>query len=269
MDLEHLGRADLSTAFVDAYIRNSGDRELVMLLDFYKCYRAFVRGKVLGFRLGQAGESESIAREARAYFDLANSYAVPLPQPVLVVTMGLPASGKSTLARAIASRCGFVHLSSDSTRKQLAGLRPTMHQSEGFERGLYSRALTRRTYAALRRRAVRWLRRHQTVVLDATFGQPSQRVALRLLARKAEARLLIVVCHAEELLIKARLAARDKQPNTTSDARLDLWPALRANFVEPLEFPDALYIDTAQPLEACVESVLSALRSRDVVSKVA
>jgi uncharacterized protein len=269
MDLEHLGRADLSAEFVDAYIRHSGDQDLLELLDFYKCYCAFVRGKVLGFRLGQEQDSESIKRESRAYFDLAYSCVVPVSRPILLVTMGLPATGKSTLARAVASRCGIVHLSSDIVRKQLVRLRPTMHRSDGFERGLYSRSMTRRTYSALRRKAMHWLRRRNAVVLDATFGQPSERAALRLLARKTRARLLIVVCSADESIIKARLAAREMQRGTTSDARLDVWTALRASFVEPFEIPDAVRVDTAQPLDTCVEAVVSALRSTSSVSNVA
>jgi uncharacterized protein len=105
MDLDHLGRADLGYAFVDAYIRRSGDRDLLALLDFYKCYRAFVRGKVLGFRLDEperaAGELDHAVAEARAYFDLACAYTRQAG-PMLLVTMGLPASGKTTLAHALA-----------------------------------------------------------------------------------------------------------------------------------------------------------------------
>ena len=53
MDLEHYGRADLSTAFAHEYARASGDEELFRLLDFYACYRAYVRGKVRSLRLAQ------------------------------------------------------------------------------------------------------------------------------------------------------------------------------------------------------------------------
>jgi hypothetical protein len=49
MDLDHYGRADLSQHFVKAYLAASGDAELKTLLNFYKCYRAYVRGKVEGF----------------------------------------------------------------------------------------------------------------------------------------------------------------------------------------------------------------------------
>jgi aminoglycoside phosphotransferase family enzyme len=78
MDLDFHGRPDLSRHFVDAYVRVSGDRELLELLDFYKCYRAYVRGKVEGFKLGDPHISEEektrILAVARRYFELAESY---------------------------------------------------------------------------------------------------------------------------------------------------------------------------------------------------
>jgi aminoglycoside phosphotransferase family enzyme len=78
MDLDHYGRRDLAEAFVRAYIKDSGDKELMKLLNFYKCYRAYVRGKVGCFQYDDpqipAGEKERIKAEARSYFVLAESY---------------------------------------------------------------------------------------------------------------------------------------------------------------------------------------------------
>ena len=50
MDIDRYGRADLSDSFVKAYVHASGDSELEELLNFYKCYRAYVRGKVACFK---------------------------------------------------------------------------------------------------------------------------------------------------------------------------------------------------------------------------
>jgi hypothetical protein len=79
MDLDYHGRPDLDRAFVGAYVEASGDAGVLRLLDFYRCYRAFVRGKVLGFRLEQPGlsaaEAVRVAAQVRAYFDLAWAYA--------------------------------------------------------------------------------------------------------------------------------------------------------------------------------------------------
>jgi uncharacterized protein len=50
MELDFLGKTDLSKKFVQSYIKHSGDESLFTVLDFYKCYRAYVRGKVYGFQ---------------------------------------------------------------------------------------------------------------------------------------------------------------------------------------------------------------------------
>lgn len=78
MDLDYHGRPDLSRHFVDAYVETSGDQELGQLLNFYKCYRAYVRGKVEGFKLDDPLISEeektSVLAIAKRYFELAESY---------------------------------------------------------------------------------------------------------------------------------------------------------------------------------------------------
>jgi aminoglycoside phosphotransferase family enzyme len=78
MDLDHYGRHDLATAFVDAYISDAGDTELRRLLDFYRCYRAYVRGEVAGLRLAGADlperDRDAVAADARSYFGLAREY---------------------------------------------------------------------------------------------------------------------------------------------------------------------------------------------------
>jgi len=78
MDLDRYQRADLSQAFVNAYVRLSQDKDLLQLLNFYKCYRAYVRGKVESFKFDDPYISEeektSVLAAARRYFELAESY---------------------------------------------------------------------------------------------------------------------------------------------------------------------------------------------------
>ncbi|MDD5337963.1 MAG: phosphotransferase [Dehalococcoidales bacterium] len=78
MDLDHYSRKDLSDIFIDAYVKRSGDEELLKLLNFYKCYRAYVRGKIGCLHYDDpyvpATEKAEIAANAASYFKLAATY---------------------------------------------------------------------------------------------------------------------------------------------------------------------------------------------------
>jgi aminoglycoside phosphotransferase family enzyme len=82
MDADFRGRPDLSTFFIERYIKYSGDQELTKLLPFYKCYRAYVRGKVVSFKLKdpnvRSKEKSAARKEAKAYFKQATTYAKSL-----------------------------------------------------------------------------------------------------------------------------------------------------------------------------------------------
>jgi aminoglycoside phosphotransferase family enzyme len=79
MDLDYQKKPELAKRFVDKYVEDSKDKQLIELLPFYKCYRAYVRGKVVSFRLDDKNipdkEKEAAIKEAQAYFKLANEYA--------------------------------------------------------------------------------------------------------------------------------------------------------------------------------------------------
>ena len=78
MDLEYKKRPELASFLIERYIEYSKDKELKELLSFYKCYRAYVRGKVVSFKLNDSNisnqEKREIKKEAKAYFNLAATY---------------------------------------------------------------------------------------------------------------------------------------------------------------------------------------------------
>ena len=82
MDLDFQKRADLSDYFINRYIVYSEDQELLGILSFYKCYRAYVRGKVISFKLDDPNvniaEKKAAVKEAQSYFNLAAKYAKDL-----------------------------------------------------------------------------------------------------------------------------------------------------------------------------------------------
>jgi hypothetical protein len=76
MDLDFNSRRDLSEVLMDAYVRFSGDKGVREVVNFYKVYRAYVRGKVMSFRLGPLDLSslKEVLRTAQKYFDLADTF---------------------------------------------------------------------------------------------------------------------------------------------------------------------------------------------------
>ena len=78
MDLDYRNQKELSGFFIGKYIEYSGDNELAKVLDFYKCYYAWVRGKVTAFRLREKldeREKKHLEETSKKYFRLALEYA--------------------------------------------------------------------------------------------------------------------------------------------------------------------------------------------------
>lgn len=78
MDLDYHGLTGLSDRFIEQYIIRSGDTTLLSVLDFYKCYRAYVRGKISlltasDHAIGRE-EGDAMLRRAARYFALAEHY---------------------------------------------------------------------------------------------------------------------------------------------------------------------------------------------------
>ncbi|MGZ4851426.1 MAG: phosphotransferase [Candidatus Bathyarchaeia archaeon] len=82
MDLDFQQRPDLANYLIDRYVAYSKDKELTEVLAFYKCYRAYVRGKVISFKLDDSSVNEiekaEAAKDAKDYFNLATVYAKKL-----------------------------------------------------------------------------------------------------------------------------------------------------------------------------------------------
>ncbi len=78
MDLDRYGQTGLSRQLVDTYVGLNHGEDLLELLDFYKCYRAYVRGKVESFKLDDSyipqEEKARVLTAAQGYFQLAQSY---------------------------------------------------------------------------------------------------------------------------------------------------------------------------------------------------
>jgi aminoglycoside phosphotransferase family enzyme/predicted kinase len=250
MDLDHYGRADLSRSFVNAYIASSQDKELKKLLNFYKCYRAYVRGKVESFKLDDpyigAAEKQRTGEVASSYFDLA--YAYTRSKPTLFITVGLIGSGKSTLAQALAKRLGLAVISSDITRKKLAGIPSSEHRFAEFDSGIYSAEFSRLTYDTMFSEAKIMLSEGDSVIIDASFTKTKERLKAKELAEGTDADFFIIECILDEKTTKERLEQRRKE-GSASDGRWEIFRPQQKNF-EPVvasETKNRVIIDTVKP----------------------
>jgi uncharacterized protein len=263
MDLRHHGRADLAELFVASYARVSHDYPLYGLLDFYESYRATVRGKVSAMLaqdpLVEADTRERAAKEARRYLLQAIAAgARPLGVPTLWVTFGAIASGKSTLARALAEKLGLAVLSADYTRKELLGVHPELARHEAPFAGAYSAGMTDSVYDTLLARAGLLLASGRSVVLDATFRARAHRQRARDLARQHGAELRFVECRVARSVALARLATRSLAPSV-SDGRGEIYDAFVASYEPPDELPSSelLQVDGEQPAARILTGVLA------------
>ncbi|WP_025209685.1 bifunctional aminoglycoside phosphotransferase/ATP-binding protein [Hippea sp. KM1] len=170
MDLENKNRWDLSELFLKSYLDYSSDATMMEVLDFYKIYRAYVRGKIAFF--------QNNTEEANGYFDLAFGYLPAYYKPKVLIFCGLSGSGKTTLALELSRRYGFVVLSSDVIRKRLAGMDISKKDLADFGGGIYSAQMTERVYEKMIEDAYQLARLGKSVILDATFLKKSQRDAV-------------------------------------------------------------------------------------------
>jgi aminoglycoside phosphotransferase family enzyme/predicted kinase len=265
MDLDVHGRPDLATRLTDRIADRLGDPELPRLIDFYKCYRAYVRAKVEGLRAADDAvpppDRAQSRRRARRLYQWALRYAVAGTGPLVIVVFGRSGTGKSTQAAALAEALGWAHLSSDRIRKTRAGLPLSRRTPPERREALYSDAMTERTYRTLQQRADERGRARKGTLLDATYSDAARREELRTALRAADLPYAFVELTAPDDTLRERLAARDGAAATASDARADDFEMLSRRYEAPsaLEDPFHVRVDAADDPEDTTRAILKAL----------
>jgi uncharacterized protein len=224
MDLEARGGAPLGEALLARYRDLIDDSSLIVLLPFYKCYRALIRGKVEVLR---AGASAASVR----YFTIAGRQTWSPYKPFVIVVCGLTGSGKSTLARELSDRIGIAVINSDGVRKELTG---KSGRGVPFNQGIYSPEITESTYGRIFDETDRRLSHGQSVMLDATFAQRRHRENLVGVAARHRVPVYFLHCVASDSLTHARLRERAMNENEVSDGRWEIYLEQKS-IAEPLD----------------------------------
>ena len=260
MDLDFRGHAEWARRLLAAYVEYSNDSGLVVLIDFYKCYRALIRFKVAEIRRREASvtaEQKTVLKsDGERFLALAYRYALQFTRPTMWVFCGLPASGKSTLAWTLGSILHIDPLQSDRVRKQIFRGQQPVH-IRPFAADIYAPDADKLTYGQMLLTAQERLEKNESVILDATFRKRHFREEACRLARDMDANFILVECRASDEQIRQRLKLRESAPGL-SDARLIHHDALKQDFDPVSEIDPCRHIvaDTDQPLESTLRRIM-------------
>jgi predicted kinase len=155
-------------------------------LPFFLSLRAAIRAKVeAANRPHVQGEARAkLETTARRYFDFALAFLAPTSAR-LVAIGGLSGTGKSALARSLASELGrppgAVWLRSDVERKRLFAVAETTRLGDAA----YSAEVSREVYARLNRKAALALGAERAAIIDAAHAHADDRLQSFATARAA------------------------------------------------------------------------------------
>ena len=164
---------------------------------------------------------------------------------MIVAMAGLPGTGKSTLARALADAGGGVVLDKDVIRSVLF---PEGYVEYSNEQDDFCQSLMLETAAYL-------IERHSglRIFLDGrTFSRNYQVDRVIETARRLKTEWRVIECVCDEETARGRLEA-SAQSHPARNRSYELYRRLRAEF-EPITIPK-LVVDTDLPLEECVAAV--------------
>ncbi|MGZ3593535.1 MAG: bifunctional aminoglycoside phosphotransferase/ATP-binding protein [Syntrophales bacterium] len=267
MDLDYNGYPDYADAFVSAYMRHADDREIGRLQNFYKCYYAYVRGKVTSFRLGDSSASQDLREEeiitASRYFDLAYTYSARLEKPTLIIMAGLTGTGKSVRANSIAPRIGAEVIRTDILRKEMLHMQPSERHTEAFGTGIYRDEVTRKTYDRAIELASEKLTEGKSVIIDASYKSSADRQEALATAERLKADFFIIECICPENIVKERLDLRMSDKRESSDGRWEIYLAQKETFERITEMPENshIIIDTSLTPEECTYKALQKIKN--------
>ena len=241
MDLTYRGRRDFAERLLNRYANATDDFGLFWVVDFCQGYRAMVRAKVAAIASAdpalEAAQRQVAEESVRGHLELAERLLRKRPTGSLILLCGKVGAGKSTVAELIADECGGILVSSDRLRKRLAGLAPETRAAAPTDTGLYSPERRAAIYEAMLERAEPVVASGRPAVLDASFDTAARRDRARRWAVEQEAPVLLIEVECAEETVLERLAKRQAEGSSASDAGPDFYATSAARFEPPDEWP--------------------------------
>lgn len=191
------------------------------------------------------GEAEAMAGRAAQALEIR---PIPTPHPRLILMVGLPGTGKSTLARRLAALLPAPIVESDRVRRILFKWpRHTLNES-------------RRVHQVCRVLIEQLLRQGSSVIFDATNLIEAHRALIYQIADRLRIPLVILFVTAPPEVVRDRLEGRSRQrrPEDASEATWSVYERMR-RYMEPIGRP-YLEVDTSRDLETLLPQLVEAIR---------
>ena len=218
LDLDARNRQDLSNIFLNTYLENTGDRQVLQHLPVYLSRQAYVRAQVNSMILDDPNISQEnhqkAQQEAKNYYHLAWKYTQQ-HQGKIIIMSGLSGSGKTTVAKYIAEKINGILIRSDAVRKHLGNV--SLDETGNSE--LYSEEMNQKTYERLIKLGEIVAKEGFNLILDAKFDRHQLRKPVMEIAKKDNIFLTILSCYAPVEILSDRLS---KRKGDISDATSDL-----------------------------------------------
>lgn len=210
MDFLKFGEPFAANALLNKYLALTpiDNLDALAALPLFMSLRSAIRAHVMLERINRNTHARSeIMPSVHAYFALARQLIHPRP-PMLVAVGGLSGTGKTVLARALASALppqpGAVVMRTDVLRKQYFGIKET----ERLPESSYRMEVSEKIYQTLTEHASRVLAQGHSVVVDGVFARPAERGAIAEAARRRNVRFAGVFLTTDLVTRQQRVGCR-------------------------------------------------------------
>lgn len=252
MELDQNGEILLSDACLKGFTKVYNDDDTLNLLNFYKCYRAYVRVKIACFMLSELEENSEIFTEEKTKLErllkLALTYSVNMETPKIIIYYGLMGSGKSKNSKKFSEDFPSVRINTDEFRKNYFSKGATEKVYEDFNEGIYSTENSKIIYKEISKVTKETFKFKRMVLVDGSF---SKRIFYDVFSENMSITPLKILCKTSDEETMKRLSKR-LNGNSVSDGRPELYYKQKESFED---IKADLVLNTADEITMNIEKV--------------
>lgn len=256
MELDQKGEVEKSDACLKGFTEIYNDDDSLTLLNFYKCYRAYVRVKIACFMLNELNEGDERYSvelgKLKRLIDLSLYYAINMDKPKVLIYYGVMGSGKSKNSQILQKKFPVFRINTDEFRKDYFNISRLERVYEDYNKGIYSYENSKLIYKMMGEKVQEMTKLKRMAVVDGSF---SKKELYLIFASNINTPIYKIMCYADDKTILKRLAKREEK-ESVSDGRVELYLKQKKS-VEDIGAD--ITIDTTYSLEENLKKVIDFL----------